>query len=54
MAKSQHHVCLSCDNEFRVIHEVEGETLRVQYCPFCGEGIDAEETYEIEEEEDDR
>jgi len=51
MPKSKQHLCIDCDIEFRVTHEVEAETVKVLFCPFCGLEITPEEEYEIDEDE---
>jgi predicted RNA-binding Zn-ribbon protein involved in translation (DUF1610 family) len=45
-------VCLSCDGEFTIKHSMDDIQYRVQYCPFCGEMIDDDETYHFDDEEE--
>lgn len=52
MAKATHHVCMDCDVEFRVKHELEDDMLSVVFCPFCGESIEPEEEYELSDEDE--
>jgi len=45
-------VCLMCEGEFILRHDMDDEHYRIEYCPFCGESLDSEEEYEFEDEED--
>ena len=35
-------VCLSCDAEFKIKHNMDGTYYRVESCPFCGDKVDEE------------
>lgn len=42
--------CESCENKIKLDYD---ETMcSVQYCPFCGEELEADGDYEIEDEVD--
>lgn len=45
-------VCLSCEGEFIIKHSMDDVQYRVQYCPFCGEFLDVEESYDFDDEEE--
>lgn len=46
-------VCLSCEAEFKLKHDMDELHYMVKFCPFCGEDIE-DENYDftdMEEEE---
>lgn len=46
------HLCEKCEIEFKIRHDSDTEYFKVLYCPFCSEGLDVEESYEIVVEEE--
>ena len=42
--------CSQCEADYNIKHDLE-EPYIIQYCPFCGEQIDEENTDEIEDED---
>jgi predicted RNA-binding Zn-ribbon protein involved in translation (DUF1610 family) len=44
--------CLSCEAEFSIRHDMDDYHYKVEFCPFCGETLDEEETFEFDDEED--
>ena len=45
-----HHECDNCDAVFRIKYDMDDHYYRVSHCPFCGEQLDQEDNYDIEEE----
>jgi len=45
-------VCLECEAEFVLRHNMDETHYTVTHCPFCGEELDDEETYHFDEGED--
>lgn len=45
-------VCLSCEAEFIIKHTMDDDHYRVEYCPFCAEQIDDEETFHFDPDEE--
>ena len=44
--------CLSCEAEFSIKHNMDEHHYKIECCPFCGETLDEDETFEFEEEEE--
>ncbi len=44
--------CVHCDGVCTIEHELEHDFYKIQYCPFCGEELELEEEYHIEDFED--
>lgn len=49
--KSLHMFCFSCDLEYTVKVDEENTKVEPEFCPFCGEVIDTEES-DLDESED--
>jgi hypothetical protein len=45
-------VCLDCEAEFTIRHDMGDDHYQVTYCPFCGEELDVEEEYDFDDEEE--
>ena len=45
-------VCLSCDAEFSIKHNMDKRLYNIVYCPFCGEELDNDMEDEIEFDEE--
>ena len=46
-------VCDSCEAEFSIRHNLNELYYSIDYCPFCGEGLEEELKDEIEDWDDD-
>lgn len=46
-------VCVSCEAEFTIRHDMDDNHYRVEYCPFCGETMEDDEDYEYEINDED-
>ena len=46
-------VCLSCDAEFFIKHNMDKRLYNIVHCPFCGEELDNDMEDEIEDYEED-
>lgn len=44
--------CLSCEAEFSIRHDMDDYHYKVEFCPFCGETLDEEETFEFDDDEE--
>jgi hypothetical protein len=44
--------CLECDIEFRLKYEGDAGLFVPAFCPFCGEDLDPNEQYAVEEDLD--
>ena len=45
-------VCLSCDAEFSIKHNMDKRLYNIVDCPFCGEELDNDMEDEIEDYEE--
>lgn len=45
--------CGPCELEFRIKHDADDELYKAEYCPFCGESLDLEEHYDVDDVEED-
>jgi rRNA maturation endonuclease Nob1 len=45
-------VCLACEAEFNLKHDMGEDYYKIKFCPFCGEELEDHEEYEFEEDED--
>ena len=43
--------CQNCKSECEVYHNMDSQQYELDYCPFCGAGIDEDTREEIHEEE---
>ena len=41
-------VCVSCEAEFTIRHDMDDDHYRIGYCPFCGEAMEEDEDYEYD------
>ena len=46
-------VCVSCEAEFKIKHDLDEKYYRLSFCPFCGEDLNEEFEDEIEWEDED-
>ncbi len=46
-------VCLSCDAEFSIKHNMDKRLYNIEHCPFCSEELDNDMEDEVEYDEDD-
>jgi DNA-directed RNA polymerase subunit RPC12/RpoP len=46
-------VCASCNAEFHITHHLDLSRYRVTFCPFCGEENLEDESYEIDDLDED-
>ena len=44
--------CSACKSECEVHHEMDSHQYDIEFCPFCGEELELEEEYHIEDFED--
>ena len=44
--------CEECEIEFKIKHDANDEFFKVRHCPFCGIGLNVEEQYDLEQDED--
>ena len=44
--------CVHCEGVCKVNHELDHDFYNVKFCPFCGEELELEEEYHIEDFED--
>lgn len=45
-------VCLECEAEFTLRHDMDDDHYKVEFCPFCGVELDNEEEYDFTDEEE--
>ena len=43
MARKQHHECVECDAVFKINYDLDDKYYKVEYCPFCGAGMDEDQ-----------
>ena len=51
----KHHECVECDAVFKINHDLDAKYYKVEFCPFCGAGMDEDQQddqYEDVEDED--
>lgn len=48
--KNKHFECNSCDAVFKLGHELDDNYYKIEYCPFCGEVLDEDDNFDIEED----
>lgn len=44
-------ICLVCEVEFSIKHNMDSKRYKILFCPFCSEALDEEETFEFDEED---
>jgi len=44
-------VCLVCEAEFTIKHDMDDNHYRAEFCPFCGEMLENDEDYEYDMDE---
>ena len=42
--------CIKCEGVSRVEHEQDHSFYRVKFCPFCGEELELEEEFKIDDD----
>lgn len=45
-------VCLQCQAEFHIKHDMDDGHYQVEFCPFCGERALEDESYVIEDDDE--
>jgi hypothetical protein len=45
-------VCLSCEAEFKIKHDLDDHLYVVKHCCFCGDQLEDEESYDFDDEEE--
>lgn len=51
--KNKHYECSNCDAVYRLGHDLDTDYYKVEFCPFCGDPIDAEENFDVEDDYND-
>jgi rRNA maturation endonuclease Nob1 len=51
MARKQHHECVECDAVFKINFDLDEDYYKVEFCPFCGAHMDADQQDEYEDED---
>ena len=51
MARKQHHECVECDGVFKINFDLDEDHYKVEFCPFCGAHMDADQQDEYEDED---
>ena len=50
--KNKHFECVNCEAVFRIGHDLDTNYYQIQHCPFCGDSLDEDQNYDIEDPEE--
>lgn len=53
MTKSKLYDCAECGSSFRVLHEMDSTFYSIRHCPFCGDELDVDTLFNVEEDDAD-
>ena len=49
---TKHTECYNCEAVFKIKHDLDAHYYKVEFCPFCGSGLDDEESFEQDDIEE--
>ena len=51
MALSSHRECSHCNAVYKLSHDMDNDYYKVVCCPFCGESVEEEESFDQENDQ---